>query len=137
MTPTVTTDDIGAMSPFVLGRHYTADDFARFQTWAVAQFADEDPGLSDDRAVEAVAYLICHRIELKQGKTGIQQEKIKNYSYTRAVPFTTSWLVSYQALVKPRAKHPSTGVIRADRDTSRKFWMIDRAPTGMENDPAW
>jgi hypothetical protein len=130
----VTTYDIGSMSPFVLGTHYHQPDFDRFRTWAEGQLQTDAPSLSGLMADRAVAYLICHFIEMKQGKTGYRSETIPDYSYTLAEPFTTTWLKQYEAVIRPKPRQPRRGSVRADRDTSRRFLLIDRAQTRVPDE---
>lgn len=130
----VTTDDIGSMSPFVLGTHYQQADFDRFRVWAEDQLRTDAPTLTGSDADRAVAYLVCHHVEMKQGKTGYRSETIPDYSYTLAEPFTTTWLKQYEAMIRPKPRQPRTGVVRADRDASRRFLMIDRAQTRVPDE---
>lgn len=131
---TVTPADIESMSPFALDVHYQYDDFVRFHGWATARLMADAPTLAGVKADLALANLICHHIEMKQGKTGYRSETIPDYSYTLAEPFTTTWLKQYEAVIRPKPRQPRRGSVRADRDTSRRFLLIDRAQTRVPDE---
>lgn len=137
----MSTDTVGLISDYVLGKDYTEPQFAWFKVRAEERFASEDPGLTPGQADQAVALLVCHQIYLKKvGGSDKQSESIGDYSYTRLTTGQlqgSTWLGQYQDLLKSKkSPQPSRGVERADAETSRAFQLSEnKIPQMRYSDP--
>ncbi len=132
-------------SPFVLGTHFSQEQFNRWLSVAADQVVADDPGWSSAQKDEATCLLICHRIERRLGKLGKQSESIGgDYSWSRRDSSQLShWLAEYDDLKvrggggrDPGGIIPSSGVRRGDAEVSDVFRLDDNpAPTLDVTDP--
>jgi hypothetical protein len=96
-------------------------DFEQYKIWA--DFAIDDPGLSAEKADEAVANLICDIFASSQGGRELKSENIGgDYSYTKAGSGKTSYRLRYEEIIKQFTSQPATiGVTRTDSTIPKQF----------------
>lgn len=121
---TVTKEMIPRVSPFAVGPtgDFTNEAFEWYRTLAEADFAIDNPGLSDDKADEAVANLICDIFASGSGGRELKSEKIGDYSYTKDGSGKTSYRLRYEEIIKQFSSQPATlGVTRMDSTLPNQF----------------
>lgn len=125
------------MSDYVFDTHFTQRQFDRWFTLATDTVTQEDPGFTPAQYDEAVAFLICHRIELKRNKGDVASESQGgDYQWSRnnalAAKGETQWMRSYNDLVARVTKapkgasevktvQPTHGSLRSDSETNGAF----------------
>jgi hypothetical protein len=130
----VTTTYIEDMSNYVLNTDFTSTQFNRWLALATDQVTQEDPGFTAAQQEEAIALLICHRIEMKKNKLDKASENFGgDYSYSRASSLAakgeTQWMRDYtdlkarvaDAVKKSTNVQPSAGVMRSDSTVPDAF----------------
>jgi hypothetical protein len=138
----VTIPVIKSMSPFVFNADYDKEDFDTFLGWATDQVGIEVPAgvFSPAQEDRAVALLICDFIAQKKTDVGMNSENQGGYTYTRAQPGKTGWMIRYESLLKSvgitpgqaNRNQPSQGVVRADTTTTRSFRSSDLPVPAMD-----
>jgi hypothetical protein len=120
----VTIEMIPLVSNYTVG---TTGDFTKvafdwYKKLAEADFAIDDPGLSAEKADEAVANLICDIFASRGGDRELKSEKIGDYSYTKNDSGKTSYRIKYEEIIKQYATQPATnGVTRIDSTLPKQF----------------
>lgn len=128
---TVTKELIPRVSPFTVGPtgDFTTEAFEWYKTLAEAEFATDNPGLSADKADEAVANLICDIFASGGGGRELKSENIGDYSYTKDGSGKTSYRLRYEEIIKQHSLiQPATGGITRDDAAPPKQFKFDGQP---------
>ena len=132
---TASTDDVAALSPFVLSVDYTSAQFSKYLSWAQDKFDNEKTsGMTSTTEDRAVALLICDFIASLKTDVGMNSENQGGYSYSRAQAGKTGYLIRYEALMKAAGtEQPFAGVKRSDHKTSKAFRTVDLPLPAMDS----
>ncbi len=120
---------INTNSPYVVsdtdGSTFTYDEFYSVMPKAESILAIDDPGLSDELYDYALSLMILHLHELRLGNTGMVQESIGDYSYSRAKANMTGWLVQYENLIMKVGSDVGTKIIETQASERGDSSMTD------------
>jgi len=133
---TVTSEQIPMVSPYTVGESgdFTETVFEQYKLWAEKEFAIDNPGLSDTKADEAVANLICDIFTSSQGGLNIKSEKIGDYGYTKDGNGKTSYRLRYEKIIAQfSSKPPTEGTTREDATQPAQF-SFDNQPVRVFGD---
>lgn len=121
---TATIEMIPRISSYTVGVNgdFTKATFEWYKKLAEADFAIDNPGLSADKADEAVANLICDIFASSAGGRELKSEKIGDYSYSKDASGKTSYRLRYEEIIKQFIIQPATnGVTRTDSTLPKQF----------------
>lgn len=112
----------------------SSETFALYLSQATGEVeADLPSSISSTLKEEAIAYLICHRIEAWKGLLDINQESTGgDYSYGKKSNTIDSWLVAYDRLkTQLTGKKPGRGVsVKATHSSVETDLQFDYNPIG-------